>query len=90
MLVSAMDELHGGRTVEVADILATRLRMLCYGMETGLWNVGEQFLSYSMQENSLIDDATVSQALKLERDKRKRDAELDAARKFAGTRRAGR
>ena len=34
LLVSALDELHGGRVIEAADILATRLRMLAFGVET--------------------------------------------------------
>ena len=84
LLVTALDELHGGRVTEVADILATRIRMLAFGVETGLWNVAEQFLGYSVKENSLIDDATVSQALKLEKEQRRREADLEAVRKYAG------
>ena len=84
LLVSALDELHAGRVTEAADILATRLRMIAFGVETGLWNVGEQFLSYSLKENALLDDATVNQALKLEKEQRKREADLEAVRKFAG------
>ena len=37
MLVSAMDELHGGRIVEVADILATRLRTVV--LRHGNWTL---------------------------------------------------
>ena len=44
----------------------------------------EQLLGYSVKENSLIDDATVSQALKFEKDQRRREADLEAVRKFAG------
>ena len=84
LLVSALDELHGGRVTEAADILATRLRMIAFGVETGLWNAGEQFLSYSLKENALLDDATVNQALRLEKDQRKREADLKAVRKYAG------
>ena len=90
MLVSALDELHGGWILEVADILSTHIRMFLYGLETGLRNVAEQFLSYSMQEHSLLDDATVAQALRLEREQRKSEAELEAARKHAGGRRGNR
>ena len=82
--MTALDELRGGRITEVADILATRIRMLAFGVETGLWNVGEQFLDYSAKENTLIDDATVSQALKLEKEQRRREADLEAVRRFAG------
>mgnify|MGYP003334013401 CR=1 FL=1 len=54
LLVTALDELHGGRVAEVADILATGIRMLAFGAETGLWNVGDQFLSYSVKEIALL------------------------------------
>ena len=78
-LVTALDDYRAGRLLEVGDILATRLRMLVYGVENDNWGVAEQFLSYPMEESSLVPSASVKEALKLERAAAKHAKDMAAA-----------
>ena len=64
-LITALDEFHSGRMLEVGDVLASRLRMLTFGTETGKWGVAREFLAYAPNEHSLVSDATVAQAIRL-------------------------
>ena len=42
-LVQALDEFRAGRILELGDTLATRLRMVAYGVEKNTWSVAKQF-----------------------------------------------
>ena len=60
-------------------MLATRLRMLGYGLEHKQWDVARQFLSFAMEDPSLVPEAAVREALKMERASQKQAKELAAA-----------
>ena len=78
-LVQALDGFRAGRLLEVGDTLATRLRMLAYGIEHSKWSVARQVLSFAMEDTSLVPTATVKEALKLERAAAKQAKDLAAA-----------
>ena len=83
-LVQALDEFRAGRILEVGDVLATRLRMLAYGLEHNKWTVAKQFLSFALEDPSLVPTAAVKEALKLERAAQKQTKELALAGRGAG------
>ena len=64
LLVTALDCLVGGRGLEAGDILASQLRSLVTGIETGEWRLAKEMLAFRRTENSLIDDETMEAALK--------------------------
>ena len=78
-LVQALDDFRAGRLLELGDVLATRLRMLAYGLEHRQWDVARQFLSFAMEDPSLVPEAAVREALKMERASQKQAKELAAA-----------
>ena len=83
-LVQALDDYRAGRLLEVGDVLASRLRMLAYGIEHDKWTVAKQFLSFAMEDTSLVPTAAVREALKLERAAQKQAKDLAAAGRPAG------
>ena len=80
LLVTALDEFHAGRMVEVGDILASRLRMLTVGIEKGTWRAARHFLVYQYQELSLVPDELVDEALKIEAAEKRREKRLALGR----------
>ena len=80
MLVTAMDEFHAGRVVEVGDIIASRLRMLTVGLEKNTWRAARHFLVYHTQDLSLIPEDMMDDVLRIEKIEAKREKELAAAR----------
>ena len=65
MLICALDEFRQGRFLEVADILASRLRALGYHAEGGPWKIAREYLTYVEQAHSLVSNATEDAAAKL-------------------------
>ena len=88
MLVTAMDEFHAGRMIEVGDILASRLRMLTVGLTKGTWRAARHFLVYHTQDLSLVPEEMLEDTLRIEELENKLDKKLAAAR--AGGSRADR
>ena len=87
MLVKALDEFNRGRMLEVGDIIATRLRALAFNAEgRTVESVGRQLLCYNTQEYSLVSNAVVDTALRLDEQQRKREKKFnDARRARSGT-----
>ena len=83
MLVTALDEFHAGRVVEVGDILSSRIRMLTAALEQGgskgAFKLARHFLVYHTQDLSLCSNAMYDEALKIEARAAKREKELHAA-----------
>ena len=80
LLITALDECHAGRMMEVGDILASRLRMITAGLEKGTWGLARRFLVYHQQDMSLISDELMDEALKVDALEEKREKALAAAR----------
>ena len=87
MLVSCLDEFRQGRMLEVADILASRARMLAYGLDKKngaddkrRWAIATEFLTYTEEKHSLVSNATVDSACKIIAKKAKRAKLVDGAR----------
>ena len=76
LLTFALDELMAGRICEVGDLLASRLRMLNVGTETGRWKVAKQFLSYRVKEGSMTQNQMMDVAVKLADKEMKREKAL--------------
>jgi len=83
LLVTAMDEFHAGRVVEVGGILASRLRMLTFGIERNLtgksWRMARHFLTYHTKDQSLCADSLVDEVLKIEEKAVRREKKLQLA-----------
>ena len=80
LLVTALDEFHAGRMVEVGDILASRLRMITVGLDEKTWGVACRFLVYHNQDHSLVSDELMDEALKVHAAEQKREKAIAAAR----------
>ena len=80
MLVTALDEFHAGRVVEVGDILGSRLRMLTAGIEKGSFRPARHFLVYHTKDASLCSDSLMDEALRIEEKANKREKKLAVAR----------
>ena len=80
LLITALDEYHAGRMVEVGDILASRMRMLTAGLEKGTWGLARRFLLYHQADLSLVSDELMDEALKIDVLEKKREKALFAAR----------
>ena len=80
MLITALDEFHAGRMIEVGDTLASRMRMLTAGIEKGTWNLARRFLVYHQADMSLISDELMDEALKIDSEEKKREKALAAPR----------
>lgn len=72
LLIILLDEIVAGRFVEAADVLASRMRQLTVGLESGNWNSAEEFLVYRKPESSLVspDAMDVAHAAAEKRQKR--------------------
>ena len=79
-LVTALDEFHAGRMLEVGDILSSRLRMLTTGVEKGTWGLARRFLVYHQGDMSLVSDELMDEALKVDALEKRREKALAAAR----------
>ena len=91
LLVTALDCLVGGRGLEAGDILASQLRSLVTGVETGEWKLAKEMLAYRKVDNSLIDDETMEAALKeADRTAKRLRRIADLSKKAAGGGRAAR
>ena len=80
LLITALDEFHAGRMVEVGDILASRLRMITVGLDQKTWGVARRFLVYHNQDHSLVPDELMDEALKVDAAMKKREKAIAAAR----------
>ena len=80
MLVTALDEFHAGRMVEVGDILSSRLRMLTAGIEKGSFKLSRHFLVYHTRDLGLCSESMFDEAVRIEKRASKRDRELAALR----------
>ena len=80
LLVTALDEFHAGRMVEVGDILSSRLRMLTAGIEKGSFRLARHFLVYHTKDSSLCSDSLMDEALRIEERTNKREKKMAAAR----------
>ena len=79
MLVTALDEFHAGRMIEVGDILSSRMRMLTTGIERGSWKLARHFLVYHTRDAAISSEAMVDEALKIEEKAAKRSKRMTAA-----------
>ena len=79
-LVTVMDEIYGGRTVEVADIVASRLRYLTSGIQTKCFAAAKHFLVYHYEDMSLTPEGMLDAALKIEELEKGRADRLAKAR----------
>jgi hypothetical protein len=83
MLVTAMDEYHAGRVVEVGDILASRLRMLTAALEKGgsegAFRLTRHFLVYHTRDLALCPDSLYDEAMKIESKAVQREKNLATA-----------
>ena len=66
LLITVFDEFHAGRIVEVGDVLASRLRMLTVGLDTGTWGIAWRSLVYHNQEISLVSGVLMDETLKID------------------------
>ena len=80
LLITALDEFHAGRTIEVGDILASRLRMLTVGLDKGTWDIARRFLVYQNQDISLVPDEMMDEAMRIDNLEKKREKALAGAR----------
>ena len=78
--VTALDEFHAGRMMEVGDILASRLRMLTVGIEKGTWRAARHFLVYHTDPLALVSDEMMDDVLAIEDLEQKREKRIAAAR----------
>ena len=76
-LIFALDELRRGRILELADILAQRLRQLCILVETNNKAVASQVLPYSKRQFASCTNETFDLAVGLA------EKEVRRARKLA-------
>ena len=80
LLITALDEFHAGRMVEVGDILSSRLRMITAGIERGTWGLARRFLVYHQPNMSVISDELIDEAIKIDTEDKKRERAIAAAR----------
>ena len=78
--MTALDEFHSGRMVEVGDILASRLRMLTVGLDKGTWRAARHFLVYHTDSLSLVSDEMMDEVLAIEDLEQRREKRIAAAR----------
>jgi hypothetical protein len=76
VLIIVLDEIVAGRFVEAADVLASRMRMLSVGIETGNWRSAQEFLVYRERDPTLVtaDVLDVAHAEAEKREKRRQRA----------------
>ena len=56
LLTVCLDELMQGRIVELADVLASRIRFLTVGIDKGCWETAKEFLVYRPHRTALISE----------------------------------
>ena len=86
MIIQALDELYHGRTLEVGDVLTSRLRYLAVGLERGEWEVAKELLTYTWDDQQFVPDRVMEEAVREAKRRHQRDADLAAV----GRRGAGR
>ena len=76
MLIIALDEIVAGRFVECADVIASRMRQLSVGIESGNWKTAEEFLVYRARNPALVspDVMDIAHAAAAKRQKREATA----------------
>ena len=77
-LIRLADELANGRAVEAGDLVISQLQCLSLGIQTGNWNMSNQFLAFKPREFSLVANETVDVALRLAKKEKRRNEELRA------------
>ena len=70
----ALDDLMAGRVIEVADVLASRLRQLSLGIKTVNWESSQNVVVYRGREPALIVSNTLDVAHTAKRQKRAQKA----------------
>ena len=86
MLIQALDELYHGRTLEVGDVLSSRLRSLVFGLEKGEWEIASELLTYSWDDHQFVPDHLVDEAVKEAKRRRQREADLASVARRGGSR----
>ena len=79
MLTTLLDEMLSGRFLEAADIAASRMRMLGYGLEHHTWEIAEEFLCYRTKGPGLVSNDDIDIALRMRRKEKRRREELRRA-----------
>ena len=80
LLVTVLDEFYAGRMIEVGDILASRLRYLTAGIDKNCFKAARHFLVYHMEDTSLVSEAMMDQALRIEENDQRRQKRMATAR----------
>ena len=80
MLITALDEFHARRMIDVGDSLAGRMWMLTAGIEKGTWNLSRRLLVCHQPDMSLVSDELMGVALNKYDEEKKREKALAAAR----------
>ena len=84
MLTVVLDEVINGRFVEAADVLASRMRYLTVGADTGNWTSARELLVYKPPHNSLITDNMLDVAHSAAAKRIKRQEKADKVNRRAG------
>ena len=66
--------------IEVGDILASRLRYLTAGIDKNCFKAARHFLVYHMEDTSLVSEAMMDQALRIEENDQRRQKRMATAR----------
>ena len=79
LLVPLLDHLLAGRTIEAADILASRVQYLTVGINTGEWAKAREMLAHRKKTHSLVDDSWMAAAAREAKKTAKRNADFGSA-----------
>ena len=66
--------------IEVGDILASRRRHLTAGIDKKCFKAARHFLVYHMEDTSLVSEAMMDQALRIEENDQRRQKRMATAR----------
>ena len=84
LLTTCLDEIVAGRFVECADVLASRLRHLAEGIDSGNWESAREFLIYRRPRKSLTTDDMMAVAHQAALKRLKLRKQADQVNKAAG------
>ena len=76
MLIQSLDELYQGRTLEVGDVLTSRLRALVFGLERGEWDVANELLTYTWDDHQFVPDRVAREPVRAAKKRKQADADL--------------
>ena len=86
LLTVALDEMVAGRYVEAADVLASRMRFLTLGIDTGVWESARELLVYRQHRSGLISENMLDVAHGEALRRMKREKKAAAVNKAAASR----